>query len=102
MGAYTLVEKLGEGGMGEVYRGERVDGGFEQQVAIKITRASLHRDDVLRRFRVERQILASLNHPNIVTMLDGGATADGQAYFVMEVRVGGDDHSRVPRSQDAA
>ena len=84
MGPFTLVEKLGEGGMGEVYRGERVDGGFEQHVAIKITRASLHHEDVVRRFRVERQILASLNHPNIVTMLDGGATADGQAYFVME------------------
>ncbi len=84
VGAYHLVELVGEGGMGEVYRAERVDGGFTQQVALKIVRSTLDREDLARRFKVERQILASLSHPNIVTMLDGGATGDGQAYLVME------------------
>lgn len=84
IGAYRLVERIGEGGMGEVFRAERVDGVFDQRVAVKITRATINRDDAVRRFKIERQILASLQHPNIVTMLDGGATADGLAYFVME------------------
>ena len=84
VGPYQLVEKLGEGGMGEVYRAQRIEGGFEQQAAVKVTRATLSRVDLARRFWLERQILASLAHPNIVGMLDGGATAEGQAYFVME------------------
>jgi serine/threonine protein kinase len=84
LGAYRLVEKIGEGGMGEVYGAERVDGAFEQRVAVKVTRATVNREDLSRRFKIERQILASLRHPNIVTLLDGGATEDGLAYFVME------------------
>jgi non-specific serine/threonine protein kinase/serine/threonine-protein kinase len=84
VGPYRLVEKLGEGGMGEVFRAERVEGGFDQQAAVKVTRAMLYRADLARRFWLERQILASLAHPNIVAMLDGGATDEGQAYFVME------------------
>ena len=84
IGAYRLVEKIGEGGMGEVYRAERADGAFVQQVAVKITRSSIVQVDLVRRVRNERQILASLRHANIVTLLDGGTTLDGQAYLVME------------------
>ena len=88
VGPYQLVEQIGEGGMGEVYRAERVEGGFAQQVAVKVTRTILGRIDLARRFWLERQILASLAHPNIVSIVDGGATADGQAYFVMEYVAG--------------
>jgi len=84
VGAYRLIERIGEGGMGEVFRAERADGVFASEVAVKVTRSSLAGHDLLRRFQVERQILASLNHPNIVTLLDGGATSTGQAYLIME------------------
>jgi non-specific serine/threonine protein kinase/serine/threonine-protein kinase len=84
IGAYRLTDRLGEGGMGEVFRAERADGVFAAEVAVKLTRASLASADLLRRFRVERQILASLAHPNIVRLLDGGATDSGQAYLIME------------------
>jgi non-specific serine/threonine protein kinase/serine/threonine-protein kinase len=84
VGAYRLIEKIGEGGMGEVFRAERVDGAFDHQVAVKLTGAAVNREEIVRRFKVERQILASLRHPHIVTLLDGGATADGLGYFVME------------------
>ena len=84
IGHYRLVEKIGEGGMGDVYLGERADGLFEHRVAVKVIRASLQDAELARRFAAERQILASLQHANIVTLLDGGATADGQAYLVME------------------
>jgi tetratricopeptide (TPR) repeat protein len=83
IGPYELTRLLGHGGMGSVYLGVRVDGGFAQQVAIKLTRAVLD-VDVTRWFAVERQILASLHHPNIVTLFDGGATETGQAFLVME------------------
>ena len=84
VGAYRLLEKVGAGGMGEVFRAERADGLFTQQVAVKITRAQVAHPDLLRRFAVERQILASLNHPHIVGLIDGGATATGQAYLIMD------------------
>src|SRR5882672_7434678 len=71
LGPYLLVECLGRGGMGEVYRAHRVDSGFEMQVAIKLVRAGSG-SDLLRRFKAERQILASLDHPGIARMLDGG------------------------------
>ncbi len=84
VGAYRLVEKIGEGGMGEVFRAERADGLFAQQVAVKLTRSTLADSDLRRRFLVERQILASLNHDHIVRLLDGGTTSQGQAYLIME------------------
>ncbi len=84
VGAYRLVEKIGAGGMGDVYLAERADGLFDHRVAIKLTRTSLRNGDTARRFRAERQILASLHHPHIVTLLDGGATPAGEAYLVME------------------
>jgi non-specific serine/threonine protein kinase/serine/threonine-protein kinase len=84
IGAYRIVERIGHGGMGDVFLAERADGTFQQRVAIKLTRASVRDPEAARRFRSERQILASLRHPNIVTLLDGGATPRGDAYLVME------------------
>jgi non-specific serine/threonine protein kinase/serine/threonine-protein kinase len=85
VGQFRLLERIGEGGTGVVYRAERVDGAFTQRVAVKLIDAPLRSPDALRRFRAERQILATLNHPNIVTLVDAGVTADGQAYLVMEL-----------------
>ena len=84
VGAYRLVEKVGEGGMGEVYRAVRADGLFTQQVAVKITRSTIANSELRRRFAIERQILASLNHDHIVRLLDGGTTDQGQAFVIME------------------
>ena len=84
IGRFRLTERIGEGGMGVVYRGERADGEFVEQVAIKLLAAPLHDPDALRRFAVERQALATLNHPDIVTLLDGGVTAAGQPYLAMK------------------
>ncbi len=82
LGPYRLVRELGHGGMGAVFMAERADQEYEQQVAIKLIRG-LESQRLLARFRVERQILAGLSHPNIARMLDGG-TADGIPYVVME------------------
>ena len=71
-GAYEALRLLGEGGMGSVYEGARADGAFEQRVAIKIMKPELVSPHLLERFRRERQILASLDHPNIARLLDGG------------------------------
>jgi eukaryotic-like serine/threonine-protein kinase len=84
VGAYVIVSQLGRGGMGAVYLGERADGQFEKQVAIKILKRGTDTDEVLRRFAVERQILAKLDHPNITRLLDAGTTQDGLPYFVMD------------------
>jgi len=84
VGPYRLVEQVGEGGMGVVYRAERGDDTYNQRVAIKLTAAPALVADGGRRFRAERQILAALQHPNIVTFLDGGITEQGSAYLVME------------------
>jgi serine/threonine protein kinase/tetratricopeptide (TPR) repeat protein len=89
LGVYRIIDRIGEGGMGEIFRAERSDGLFAQQVAIKVTRSFLASSTLVRRFQVERQILASLSHPNIVTLVDGGATTAGQAYLVMEHVEGG-------------
>src|SRR5262249_36142636 len=75
---------IGRGGMGEVYRAERDDEHYRQQVAIKIVKRGMDTDFILRRFRNERQILAGLEHPNIARLLDGGATEEGLPYYVME------------------
>ena len=85
IGAYNVLEEIGEGGMGEVYRAARADGQYEKQVAIKLVRGGYDSAAVLDRFRHERQILASLDHPNIARLLDGGTTDDGLPYLVMEL-----------------
>ena len=84
IGEYRIVELIGRGGMGEVYLAERADGAFEQKVAIKLVKAGMSTDEVLRRFHYERQILANLEHPNIARLLNGGISDDGSPYFVME------------------
>lgn len=85
VGSYRIIKEIGRGGMGTVYLAERNDESYENRVAIKILRRGLDSDDILTRFRLERQILARLNHPNITHLLDGGLTGDGRPYFVMEV-----------------
>ena len=70
--------------MGAVFLAERADGEFQRQVALKIVGRTFAGDDVLRRFRRERQIHATLNHPHIAHLLDGGVSADGEPFFVME------------------
>jgi non-specific serine/threonine protein kinase/serine/threonine-protein kinase len=85
IGPYEIVAEIGHGGMGEVYRAARIDGQFDQQVAIKLVRVGLGSSFIVERFLHERQILASLNHPNIARLLDGGTTDDGVPYLVMEL-----------------
>jgi serine/threonine protein kinase/tetratricopeptide (TPR) repeat protein len=84
VGAFRVVRELGRGGMGAVYLAERADGGFAQTVAIKLIKRGMDTDHVLARFRAERQILASLDHPNIARLVDGGSTDEGLPYLVME------------------
>ncbi|MFN7939254.1 MAG: protein kinase [Bryobacteraceae bacterium] len=84
IGAYRVVQLIGHGGMGAVYLAEREDGEFTRQAAMKIIRPGLDSEELLRGFRRERQILASLAHPNIAMLLDGGTMDDGAPYFVME------------------
>jgi non-specific serine/threonine protein kinase/serine/threonine-protein kinase len=84
VGPYRLVREIGRGGMGAVYLAEREDDAFRKRVAVKLVKRGMDTELVLRRFRDERQILASLDHPNIARLLDGGTTDDGLPYFVME------------------
>ena len=84
IGAYRIVREIGHGGMGSVYLAERADGEFEQQVAIKFVGNRLMPGALVERFRQERRILARLDHPHIARLLDGGTTADGWPYVVME------------------
>ncbi len=85
IGAYVVLDEIGRGGMGEVYRAARADGQFEKEVAIKFVRGGYNSASVIDRFRHERQILASLDHPNIGQLLDGGTTDDGIPYLLMEL-----------------
>lgn len=89
IGPYRVVEEIGRGGMGTVYRAVRADDAYRKQVAIKIVRRGMDTDFILRRFKNERQILATLDHPNIARLLDGGTTPEGLPYFVMEYVDGG-------------
>ncbi len=83
LGAWRLLRRLGSGGMGAVYLAERADGHFEQRAAIKLIRG-VPNEETLAHFARERQILATLQHPDIARLLDGGATPGGQPYLVME------------------
>jgi eukaryotic-like serine/threonine-protein kinase len=85
LGQYQILEQIGSGGMGEIYRAARIDQQYDKQVAIKLVRAGQDTDFIVSRFRNERQILASLDHPNIARLLDGGTTEEGIPYFVMEL-----------------
>ena len=84
VGRFQIVRELARGGMGVVYLGVRTDSDYAQVVAIKLIRSGLRSDRFVRRFRAERQFLASLHHPNIAMILDGGSTADGRPYIVLE------------------
>ena len=84
VGPYRMIELLGYGGMGEVYLAERVDGQFEQKVALKVIKLGMDSVQILNRFRHERQILARLQHPHIARLLDGGVSETGRPYFAME------------------
>lgn len=83
IGPWRVLRELGRGGMGTVYLGTREAGDLTLQAALKVV-AGADRDDILRRFRTERRILASLDHPGIARLLDGGTTADGLPYFALE------------------
>jgi tetratricopeptide (TPR) repeat protein len=83
IGPYLIIEQAGQGGMGTVYRAVR-DDDYRQQVAIKLVKRAIETQSLLTRFRQERQALALLNHANIARLLDGGTTADGRPYLVME------------------
>ena len=85
LGPYRLVRVLGRGGMGVVYLAERADEEYEKQVAIKLMPRGLESDEAERRFRLERQVLARLEHPHIARLLDGGVTDEGYPYLVMEL-----------------
>ena len=89
LGAYIIIRELGHGGMATVYLGARADGYFEKEVAIKILKPGGGRtDELLGRFRAEREVLASLDHPNIAGLFDAGTTEEGFPYFVMEYVAG--------------
>ena len=85
LGAYRIIGLLGRGGMGSVYRAERVDGSFQGQVAIKFLRPGFEATNLQSRFQAERQILSEVRHENIARLLDGGKTADGRPFFVLEL-----------------
>jgi len=84
VGAWRVVRRIGQGGMGIVYLAERGDGAFEQQVALKVIKRGMDSHEIVGRFRAERQILARLQHPNIARLVDGGVTGDGRPWFAME------------------
>jgi serine/threonine-protein kinase len=87
-GAYRILREIGRGGMGAVFLAERADGEFQQQVALKIIRQGFAHGDLEKLFRRERQILASLNHPNIAKLIDGGVSDTGEPFLAMEFIAG--------------
>ncbi len=82
LGPWRILDDAGSGGMGTVYRAERADGAFEMHAAIKLIR--VHRRSLDERLKLERELLARLDHRHIARLIDGGATQDNQAYLVME------------------
>ncbi|MEP7044808.1 MAG: serine/threonine-protein kinase [Dokdonella sp.] len=84
LGPFRVVEAIGRGGMGRVYRGERESADFRQDVAIKLIRRGFDFDDIRARFLRERRILARLSHPNLARFIDGGVAPDGRPWFALE------------------
>jgi eukaryotic-like serine/threonine-protein kinase len=84
IGSYRIIREIGQGGMAVVYLAERADDQYRKRVAIKMLKPGTQKDEILRRFRNERQALAALDHPSIVRLLDGGSTEEGLPYLVME------------------
>ncbi len=84
LGAYRLVARIAAGGMGVVYRAVRADGLYDREVAVKLVRGEVPGEQALRRFDLERRTLASLDHPHIARLYDGGMTPEGTPYLVME------------------
>src|ERR1700691_3497997 len=84
VGAYRIIREIGHGGMAVVYLGERDDQNYRKQVAIKMVKPGIDAEQILGRFRNERQTLAALDHSNIVKLLDGGSNEHGSPYLVME------------------
>jgi serine/threonine protein kinase len=84
VGAYRIVHEIGRGGMGAVYLAVRDDDEFRKRVAVKLLGRGAESEDMVRRFRTERQILAGIDHPHIARLLDGGTSEEGLPYFVME------------------
>ena len=84
IGPYKILKEIGRGGMGAVYLATRADQEYKKQVAVKLIKRGMDTEQVLHRFRNERQILANFDHPNIARLLDGGSTSNGLPYFVME------------------
>ncbi len=84
LGPWRVGDRIGVGGMGEVYSAQRADGAYESEVAVKVLKRGLDTDAVMGRFLRERRVLAQLVHPNIARLLDAGATQDGRPYLVME------------------
>ncbi|MFY9560008.1 MAG: protein kinase [Terriglobales bacterium] len=84
LGAYEILKLIGSGGMAAVYLAIRADDQYRKRVAIKLIHPGLEKEAVCRRFRSERQMLAALDHPNIVKLLDGGTTEEGLPYLVMD------------------
>src|SRR6185312_14725350 len=84
VGDYRLVEEVGRGGMSEVFKGVRDDDEYHKEVAVKVLRQGYDTKSLLKRFKVETQILATLDHPNIARLLDAGTTPEGLPFLVMD------------------
>src|SRR5215211_3105840 len=104
LGRYRLLEELGEGGCGVVYRAEQLEP-VRREVALKVIKPGMDTRSVIARFEAERQALALMDHPHIAKVLDAGATESGRPYFVMELVKGVpitkycDDHKLTPRER---
>ena len=97
IGPFRVEREIGRGGMGAVYLAQQNDNHYQRQVAIKIIKRGMDSDEIVRRFRNERQILANLTHPNIAGLYSGGTTDAGLPFFVMEYVAGSQSTNIVTR-----